>query len=159
MNILTFDIEEWFHLLDNESTKTIHEWKNYEVRIHENMERIFAILEKTNSKATFFCLGWIAETYPEVIKEIVARGYEIGTHTSMHQLIYEQTPKEFSIDLEHSVKTLEDLTGQKVKYFRAPGFSITENEKWAFEILVEQGIEVDSSIFPAARAHGGFPSY
>lgn len=159
MNILTFDIEEWFHLLDNESTKTIDEWKNYEVRIHDNMERIFAILERTNSKATFFCLGWIAETYPEVIKEIVSRGYEIGTHTNMHQLIYEQTQKEFAKDLEHSVKTLEDLTGQKVKYFRAPGFSITENEKWAFEILVKQGIEVDSSIFPAARAHGGFPSY
>lgn len=159
MNILTFDIEEWFHILDNESTKTINEWKNFEVRIHANMERIFAILDRTNSKATFFCLGWIAETYPEVIKEIVARGYEIGTHTSMHQLIYEQTQTEFAKDLEHSVKTLEDLTGQKVKYFRAPGFSITENEKWAFEILVKQGIEVDSSIFPTARAHGGFPSY
>ena len=159
MKILTFDIEEWFHILDNESTKTINEWKNYEVRIHQNMERIFSILDKTNQKATFFCLGWIAETYPEIIKEIVARGYEIGTHTSMHQLIYEQTPKEFAKDLEHSVKTLEDLTGQKVKYFRAPGFSITEDNKWAFEIMAAQGIEVDSSVFPAPRAHGGLPSY
>lgn len=159
MKILTFDIEEWFHILDNESTKTINEWKNYEVRIHQNMERIFSILDKTNQKATFFCLGWIAETYPEIIKEIVTRGYEIGTHTSMHQLIYEQTPKEFAKDLEHSVKTLEDLTGQKVKYFRAPGFSITEDNKWAFEIMAAQGIEVDSSVFPAPRAHGGLPSY
>lgn len=159
MNILTFDIEEWFHLLDNESTKTIDQWKNYEVRIHQNMERIFSLLESTNTKATFFCLGWIAETYPEVIKEIVARGYEVGTHTRMHQLVYEQTPAEFEQDLEYSIKTLEDITGQKVKYFRAPGFSITENEKWAFEILVKHGIEVDCSIFPAPRAHGGFPSY
>jgi len=159
MKILTFDIEEWFHILDNESTKTINEWKNYEVRIHQNMERIFSILDKTSSKATFFVLGWIAETYPEIIKEIVTRGYEIGTHTSMHQLIYEQTPKEFAKDLEHSVKTLEDLTGQKVKYFRAPGFSITEDNKWAFEIMAAQGIEVDSSVFPAPRAHGGLPSY
>jgi peptidoglycan/xylan/chitin deacetylase (PgdA/CDA1 family) len=54
MNILTFDIEEWFHILDNESTKTINELKNYEVRIHQNMERIFNILERTNTKATFF---------------------------------------------------------------------------------------------------------
>ena len=159
MNILTFDIEEWFHILDNESTKTINEWKNYEVRIHLNMERIFNILERTNTKATFFCLGWIAETYPGVVKEIVARGYEVGTHTRMHQLVYEQSPAEFEKDLEYSIKTLEDITGQKVKYFRAPGFSITENEKWAFEILVKHGIEVDCSIFPAPRAHGGFPSY
>lgn len=159
MNILTFDIEEWFHLLDNESTRTINEWSNYEIRIHENMERIFSILDKNNQKATFFCLGWMAETYPEIIKEIVARGYEIGTHTNMHQLIYEQTPREFTKDLERSVKTLEDLTGQKVKYFRAPGFSITESNKWAFERMAAQGIEVDSSVFPAPRAHGGLPSY
>ena len=70
MFILTVDIEEWFHILDNESTKTTLEWKNYECRIHENMERIFEILELTNSKATFVCLGWIAETYPEIIKLI-----------------------------------------------------------------------------------------
>jgi polysaccharide deacetylase family protein (PEP-CTERM system associated) len=159
MHLLTFDIEEWFHLLDNESTKTIHEWKNYEVRIHQNMDRIFTILENNQQKATFFCLGWIAETYPEIIKEIVNRGYEIGSHTHMHQLVYEQSPKEFENDLERSVKTLEDITGKKVKYFRAPGFSIKEENKWAFEILVKYGIETDSSIFPAPRAHGGFPSY
>lgn len=62
MKILTFDIEEWFHILDNESTKTIIEWKKYEVRIHQNRKRIFNILERTNTKTTFFCLGWIAET-------------------------------------------------------------------------------------------------
>lgn len=159
MNILTFDIEEWFHLLDNESTKTVKEWKNYDSRIHENMERIFTMLEKHKKKATFFCLGWIAETYPEVIKDVVARGYEVGTHTRMHQLVYEQTSKEFNKDVEFSVKTLEDITGQKVKYFRAPGFSIREDNKWAFEVLVNNGIEVDSSVFPAPRAHGGLPSY
>ncbi|MDD5659845.1 MAG: polysaccharide deacetylase family protein [Actinomycetota bacterium] len=159
MNILTFDIEEWFHILDNDSTKTAVQWRNYESRIHANMNRIFSMLEENDANATFFCLGWIAETYPEVIKEIASRGYEIGTHTRMHQLVYEQTPAEFEKDLEYSIKTLEDITGQKVKYFRAPGFSITENEKWAFEILVKHGIEVDSSIFPAPRAHGGFSSY
>ncbi len=159
MNILTFDIEEWFHILDNNSTKTVNEWKNYESRIHKNMEHIFSILDKMNVKATFFCLGWIAETYPEIIKQIADRGYEIGSHTRMHQLVYEQSQKEFSDDLEHSIKTLEDITGKKVKCFRAPGFSITENEKWAFEVLAKNGIEVDCSVFPAPRAHGGFPSY
>ncbi|WP_400076796.1 polysaccharide deacetylase family protein [Winogradskyella sp. R77965] len=159
MNILTFDIEEWFHILDNKSTQSESEWASYESRIHQNMDRIYRILDKNNVKATFFCLGWIAEKYPEVIKEICNRGYEIGSHTRMHQLVYSQTPNQFKADVEHSIHTLEDLTGKKVKYFRAPGFSITEKTKWAFEILVELGIEIDCSIFPAVRSHGGFPSY
>lgn len=159
MNILTFDIEEWFHILDNESTQSEKQWNNFESRIHQNMDRIYKILNESNVKATFFCVGWIAEKYPEVIREIVNRGYEIGSHTRMHQLVYSQTQNEFKTDVEHSIKTLEDLTGKKVKYFRAPGFSITEETKWAFETLVELEIEIDCSIFPAARAHGGFSSY
>lgn len=159
IHILTFDVEEWFHLLDNDSTKTIKEWSQYESRIHANMDRIFDFLEKTNRKATFFCLGWIVEKYPDVIRDIVNRGYEIGSHSRMHQLVYEQKPKDFHADLEFSIKTMENITGQKVKYFRAPGFSIREDNKWAFEIMASLGIEVDCSIFPTVRSHGGFPSY
>jgi len=66
MNILTFDIEEWFHLLDNDSTRSEEQWKGFEVRIYENMERIFRILEETDTKATFFVIGWIAKTYPDI---------------------------------------------------------------------------------------------
>lgn len=159
MNILTFDIEDWFHLLDNKSTKTINEWGKYEIRINSNMEHILSLLEKHNKKATFFCLGWIAEKYPEVIRQVVDCGYELGSHSRMHQLVYEQTPYEFKKDIEHSIKTIEDISGKKVKYYRAPGFSIKEDNKWALKILTELGIEVDSSIFPLTRGHGGFPSF
>jgi polysaccharide deacetylase family protein (PEP-CTERM system associated) len=159
MNILTFDIEEWFHILDNGSTKTESEWKNYPARIYENTDRILSILKERNQSASFFVLGWIAKHYPDVVKKIVEAGYEIGSHTQMHQLIYEQSPKEFKNDVEYSIKTLEDISGKKVRLFRAPGFSITERNKWAFEILNEVGINIDCSIFPSSRAHGGFPSY
>lgn len=159
MRILTFDVEEWFHLLDHGSTQTEKEWGNFESRIHRNMAMIFNLLEQNNVKATFFCVGWIAEKYPEVIREIVNKGYEIGSHTRMHQLVYSQNSREFKNDVEHSIQTLQDISGEKIKYFRAPGFSITESNKWAFEVLAELGIEMDCSVFPAARAHGGFPSY
>ena len=159
MNILTFDIEEWFHILDNDSTKTEKNWINYESRIHQNMEKIFELLETTNTKASFFVLGWIAEKYPEIVRSISDKGYEIGSHTTMHQLVYQQDRNQFQTDVERSIKSLEDISGEKVKMFRAPGFSITEQNKWAFEVLYELGIEIDSSIFPAKRAHGGFPNY
>ncbi len=158
MNILTFDVEEWFHLLDNDSTRSEEQWKRYEVRIHENIDRIFRILEDTDTRATFFIIGWIAKTYPEVVKRI-AEKYEIGSHTMNHQLVWQQTPDEFRQDVDSSIKRLQDLTGQPIKYFRAPGFSIRESEAWAFEIIHDLGIEIDCSVFPAHHAHGGMASY
>lgn len=158
MKILTFDIEEWYHLLDNESTKTEKEWSRYEVRIYQNMELIFDVLQRTNTKATFFVVGWIAERYPDVVRSIVDLGYEVGSHTHMHQLVHEMGKRKFDEDLGRSIRVLEDISGKKVKYFRAPGFSITENTKWAFEVLNEHGIEIDCSMFPGKHAHGGFPS-
>lgn len=158
MNILTFDVEEWFHLLDYSATKGEEQWKNYEVRIHENMERIFRILEDTDTKATFFIIGWIAKTYPEVVKKI-AEKYEIGSHTMTHQLVWQQRPAEFRQDVDSSIKLLQDITGRPVKYFRAPGFSIRKEEAWAFEDLHNLGIEIDCSVFPAAHAHGGMPQF
>lgn len=158
MNILTFDVEEWFHLLDFDATRTEDKWGQYEVRIHENMERIFRILEDTDTKATFFIIGWIAKTYPEVVKKI-AEKYEIGSHTMTHQLVWQQKPEEFKQDVEASIKLLQDITGKPVKYFRAPGYSIRESESYAFDTLAELGIEIDCSVFPAAHAHGGMPSF
>tara|TARA_B100000614_G_C14506077_1_gene476599 strand:+ start:312 stop:1160 length:849 start_codon:yes stop_codon:yes gene_type:complete len=159
MNVLTFDIEEWFHILDNDKTKGPAEWVNFESRIHNNMNVIFELLENSKKSATFFVVGWIAEKYPEIIKLISSRGYEIGSHTYLHQLVYDQDREYFRKDVEKSIKLLEDISGNKVKSFRAPGFSITEKNKWAFEVLHQLGIEFDSSIFPAGRAHGGMPSY
>lgn len=158
MNILTFDVEEWFHLLDNSSTRSEEQWKNYEVRIHENVERVLAILEETGSKATFFVIGWIAKTYPEVVRKI-AEKYEIASHTMSHQLVWQQNKENFKKDADASIKLLQDITGKPVKYFRAPGFSIRESEAWAFEVLHELGIELDCSVFPAYHAHSGMPTY
>ena len=157
-NILTFDVEEWFHLLDFDATRTEDKWGEYEVRIHKNMERIFRILEDTDTKATFFVIGWIAKTYPEVVRKI-AEKYEIGSHTMTHQLVWQQKPEEFRRDVESSIKLLQDITGKPVKYFRAPGYSIRESEAYAFDILAELGIEIDCSVFPAKHAHGGMPQF
>ena len=159
MNILTFDIEEWFHVLDNKETQSIYEWNKFDSRIQLGMDIIYDILDNSNSSATFFVVGWIAKKYPEIIREISNRGFEVASHTHLHQLVYEQDRKTFNNDVEKSIKTLEDCTGKKITSFRAPGFSITENNKWAFEVLHKLGITKDSSVFPAARAHGGLPSY
>ena len=130
----------------------------YEIRIHRNMDIILSFLEKNNLKASFCC--WMdSKKYPSIIKKIDSLGYEVGSHTNMHQLMYKQSYKEVDEDLKLSINYLEDITGKKVYFFRAPGFSITEKNKWVFEILSNNGITHDSSIFPTSRAHGGFNSF
>ena len=159
MNILTFDIEEWFHILDNQSTKKEKNWNNYDYRLDANMERIFELLESNDQKATFFCLGWVARKFPHIIKKINSSNFEIGSHSDMHQLAYEQNKYEFKEDLKRSINSIQDITGKKVKIYRAPGFSIKDKNKWVLEELLNQGIEIDCSVFPAKRAHGGLPRY
>lgn len=158
MKVLTFDIEEWFHLLDNDATRSEEQWLSFEKRIESNVGRIMDVLDSTNTRATFFIIGWIAKKYPQLVKRIAER-YEVGSHTMNHQLVWQQGRDIFREDVFSSVKLLEDLTGKKVTAFRAPGFSIRESEEWAFEILHEAGITTDCSVFPASHAHGGMPSY
>jgi polysaccharide deacetylase family protein (PEP-CTERM system associated) len=159
MNILTFDIEEWFHILDHDSTKTEKEWSNFEYRLESNMDRIFGLLDKKNQKATFFVLGWVAREFPEVLKKIDSMGFEIATHSDKHQLAYEQNKRQFNEDLKSSIQSIENVIGKKVTTYRAPGFSVKEANKWVFESLIENGIKIDCSIFPAERAHGGFQNF
>jgi polysaccharide deacetylase family protein (PEP-CTERM system associated) len=159
MKILTFDIEEWFHILDNTSTKLEGTWSKFESRIQSNIDRILGLLDDHDRKGTFFCLGWIAAKYPEIIKLIHQCGHEIGSHSHLHQLVYEQKPKVFKEDLLRSIDSLQSITGSKVSLYRSPGFSITKECSWAFEILIDSGIECDSSIFPARRNHGGIPGF
>jgi polysaccharide deacetylase family protein (PEP-CTERM system associated) len=159
MNILTFDIEDWFHLLDIECTATEAEWNNFTPRIHANVERLLEATLRHGHKATFFCLGWVAEKYPEIIRRIDSLGFEVASHSHSHQLVYRQTPQQFRDDLKRSIQSLEDITGKKIRTYRAPGFSFVRGSAWAVEALLEQGIERDSSIFPAERGHGGYADF
>ena len=159
MRILTFDIEDWFHILDHKNTEHHSSWFNYECRIHHGVDTILNIVESNNIKASFFVVGWIAEKYPEVVKKISDLGYEIGTHSHYHQLAYNLDEFKFERDIEKSIKTIEDCIGKKILMFRAPGFSIKKNNIWAFEVLHKLGIEIDCSIFAAQRAHGGIHNY
>lgn len=158
MNILTFDVEEWFHLLDNDSTRSAEQWERYEIRIYENVERILRVLEETDTRATFFIIGWVARKYPDLVRRISEK-YQIGSHTMNHRLVWQQSREDFRKDVADSIHLLEDVTGKKVECFRAPGFSIRESEAWAFEVLADLGIQYDCSVFPARHAHGGMVSY
>jgi polysaccharide deacetylase family protein (PEP-CTERM system associated) len=149
--ILTFDIEEWFNLLDIDASRSVSRWNSFESRIHENCDRILSLLAKTGTSATFFCLGWVARRYPDILRTIDAAGFEIASHTQNHQLAYELNPEQFRADVQESIDSLESITGKKVRAFRVPGFSITASNTWALDILTKCGISIDSSIFSGRK--------
>lgn len=155
MRILTFDIEDWFHILDHPPVKYPSQWESLQPRIKTNVEQILSLLEKHNQKATFFILGWIAEKYPEIVSAIIKQGHEIGLHSYSHQLIFEQKPEAFRADLRKSLSILNQFAKKPITKYRAPGFSVTPNSLWALKILMEEGISTDASVFPALRQHGG----
>lgn len=159
MHILSVDVEDWFHILDNPSTETELEWASFPARLEEGLMRILELFDRYDQRATFFVLGWIARKYPALVAEIAQRGHEIATHSDMHGLVYKQSPKDFEEDLKKSLDSIEKAIGLRPTAYRAPGFSITENSTWAFEILIRNGIEVDCSVFPAPRSHGGLPMF
>lgn len=159
MRILTFDIEEWYHLLELESVSRPEQWEKLEPRLEANTERILAMLEESGTKATFFVMGWIARRSPGVIRKIADSGHELGVHSWDHRLISQQSREEFREDLKRSCGEVGNLSGKPVRMHRAPGFSIVPKTLWAFEELIRQGITADASIFPGRRAHGGFPSF
>lgn len=161
MKILTFHLEDWFHRVGIAESDQIGKWDNYPSKVETYLYFLLDFLEERNQKATFFVLGWTANKYPHLIKLLVERGHEIGVHSYEHRLIYKMTPQSFKADTKRAVSILEDISGQKMRYYRAPGFSAMGGYSWMFEELIDCGLEIDSSIFTAARSHGGsriFPS-
>ncbi len=147
---LTIDVEDYFQVTAYERHLPREQWLQQPSRVVENTRRLLELFAARQVHGTFFVLGWVADQFPELVREIDAAGHEIGSHSYWHRLVYEQTPAEFRDDLRRSIGVLSSVTGKPVKLYRAPTFSITQKSQWALEILVEEGIEIDSSIFPLA---------
>ena len=151
--VLTIDMEDWFHSLDYNPSNL----SNYQRRIEDGTYKILEMLEQKKSTATFFILGDVAVNHPDLIKQIFQEGHEIGSHGFDHKFIYKQSKEEFRNDLRKSINLLSDIIGNRIVTYRAPFFSITKKSLWALDILAEEGIKIDSSIFPVNNHRYGIP--
>ena len=146
MYILTIDVEDWYHLLNNRYFANPKNWYDNESRLLKNLEVITTLLEKYNQNASFFVLGWIAEKYPAIIKMLTQMNFEIGSHSYLHQTTKLLDKTSFFADTEKSIKTIEDISGKKIDSYRMPAFSIDNTNKWVFDVLSDLGIKYDSSL-------------
>ena len=159
LNAMTVDIEDFFHVSAFESVISPNNWDEYKPRVNENTRRLLDLFNTHNVKSTFFVLGWVAERYPELIKEIHRQGHEIASHGYAHRRATEQTPEEFEQDVVRSKNHLEDLLGEKIIGYRAPSFSIGYNNEWAFQVLAELGFKYSSSTYPVKHDLYGTPDW
>lgn len=158
LNALSFDIEDYFQVSNFESLVGFADWEKYPSRVETNTHKILSLLAESDICATFFILGWVAERFPALVREIVTGGHELAVHGYRHRLIYSLDPKEFREDLRRAINCIEQAGCQKVLGHRAPSFSITERSLWAIDVMQELGLRYDSSIFPIRHPRYGIPT-
>jgi polysaccharide deacetylase family protein (PEP-CTERM system associated) len=154
-NVLTFDVEEYFHAEALAGVVRPEDWPTIGSRVVDATERLLDILDYADARATFFVLGWVAERQPGLVQEIHARGHELACHGYSHQMISRLTPQEFAEDVKRAKKVIEDIAGTRVIGYRAPTFSVTRQTLWSLEVLMEAGFRYDSSIFPIVHDRYG----
>ena len=158
VNAMSIDVEDYFQVAAFAPYIERHRWDGMECRVERNVALILDLLDRHATKATFFTLGWIAERYPALVKEIVARGHELASHGYGHLRASDQTPDSFREDLAVAKALLEDIGGVAVTGYRAPSFSIGEGNLWAHDVIAETGHRYSSSVYPIAHDHYGMPA-
>ena len=157
LNALTIDVEDYFQVNAFAGVIRRDEWDTFPLRVGDNTRRILDMLDEFQVKGTFFILGWVAEREPELVREISHRGHEVACHGYGHELVYAIGPEAFRTDVRRAKQLLEDISGVHVAGYRAPSYSITKKSLWALDILVEEGFQYDSSIFPVYHDTYGMP--
>jgi polysaccharide deacetylase family protein (PEP-CTERM system associated) len=157
VNALTIDVEDYFQVSALAPYIKRSDWDGIPTRVERNVDRILEILADAGARATFFTLGWVAERHPWMVRRIVATGHELASHGYAHHRASDQTPEAFLNDIRLAKTVLEDITRTEVKGYRAPSFSINEQNSWAFDCIAEAGYRYSSSVYPVRHDHYGMP--
>ena len=147
-NVLTIDLEDWFHVTNFTRCISRDDWESCPTRLQHTVPRLLDILAKHQAHATFFVLGWVARRFPSLIRRIRDAGHELATHGDEHRLLTELSSTQFRKQLLRSRDTIEQPAGERVFGHRAPTYSMRGSTDWAIQILLEAGFQYDSSVFP-----------
>lgn len=156
---MTIDVEDYFHVSAFTSIVQRSDWDRLESRVCASTDRLLTILDRAGVRATCFVLGWVADRYPDLIARICAAGHEVASHSYDHGLVYDRSPDDFRRDLARARDAIERACGITAVGYRAPSYSITERSLWALDVLVEEGYDFDSSIYPIRHDRYGIPSW
>jgi polysaccharide deacetylase family protein (PEP-CTERM system associated) len=148
LNAMTVDVEDYFHASAFDRVVSRATWGELDSRVVANTRRLLDLFSEHHVRATFFMLGWVAQRFPGLVRDIAADGHELASHGHDHQLVYLLTPAQFREDVRRAKSTIEAITGVPVLGYRAPSFSIVKTSLWALDVLIDEGHTFDASIYP-----------
>ena len=158
MNLLTFDIEDWYHVNYPVVDFTVFDQQEDHQALFDKIRKLTDYCNARGIQGTFFVLGRLLEKRPEIGEWIVDRGQELALHGFEHDLLTEKNPDQFKRELDSSLQAFRQITGNHPLGFRAPSWSINEKNIWVLEILESFGFAYDTSVFPIKNFLYGFPS-
>jgi polysaccharide deacetylase family protein (PEP-CTERM system associated) len=156
-NVMSVDVEDYFHVAALSKVIRREQWDQLEYRAEDSTRRLLELFASSGIKATFFVLGWVARRSPHLVRQIQAAGHEVASHGMSHKLVFDQNREEFYQETRDAKALLEDILGAPVVGYRASTYSITRKSMWALDVLCELGFRYDSSIFPVRHDVYGIP--
>ncbi len=156
-NAMTIDVEDYFQVSAFENLVNRESWDAISPRVEKNTHILLDKFAEHDTKATFFTLGWVADKFPQLVREIVSQGHELASHGTHHQRASDQDRQTFKSDVGDAKRLLEDISGVEVVGYRAPSFSFTKQNEWVYDVLAEEGYKYSSSVYPVAHDHYGIP--
>lgn len=156
-NAMSVDVEDYFQVSAFERIVARDHWSGLESRVVGNTHKLLELFQRHGVRSTFFILGWVADRFPSLVKDIAALGHEVASHGFNHELVYSLTPDQFRQDVRRAKLTIEDAAGCAVRGYRAPSFTVVKRSLWALDVLIEEGYEYDASIFPIHHDRYGIP--
>ena len=152
MNLLGIDFEDWYHpQLVQKYVKN----EKHEPRMFKGIDKILEMLRRNDTLATFFVVGELLETNPEIFDKIIENEHDIAFHTMYHTRIDSLNFKE---NFRNEIEKFSKLTNKKSKGFSAPTFSLNNSSSWIIDFLAENGYIYDSSVVPAKTDLYGIPN-
>ena len=147
-NAMSVDVEDYFQTEAMSAVAPRTLWDSFTPHVEANTSALFELFAQYQVRATFFFLGWVAERFPQIVRQAHELGHEVGCHSYWHHPVFRMSPDEFTQDTYRARNVIQDATGAPVRGYRAPNFSINQSVPWAYPILEELGFEYDSSVNP-----------
>jgi len=132
---------------------------SYRDGVTPSTQRYLHFLRQHDSRCTFFTVGDVLRSHPDLVRQIVDDGHEIACHTDSHIPLDKLGEDGFRKDCEAWLASARQLGINSVKGFRAPTFSLTERTPWAFSVLKDCGFTYSSSVLPAKNPLYGWPGF